>query len=555
MLKKMLACILALLLVLTGSVAAFAAADDLSNHVTVTMWLFPDDYTYYSSYNDNPVVQYLNEKFNMTMGFEMPPMGSEQNSFNMMMSTGEYTDVIEVTYSQDSTASLFQTGTIRDLAPYVDQYMPNFKAFLSDPANVDVYNALYDPEGHLFTIPAALRVPDEVVQWGGMVYRRDIVETMTGGYVFFPSGNEEPTTVEDWEYMLELMKQYFEAAGFRDYAPLILPYNGYFSTGELENGFGAAGDFYVVDGEVKYGPATKEFYNYLVKMHEWYEKGYIYKDFASRTTDVFYLPNTALTYGGAAGIWFGLSSQLAGQMSMPEYGLIMDVRGLSAPLDAANGQDGSQSGTMTLISDRANSNQSGWVVSSQCTDEKLIRFLTMADYLFTEEGGMLTEYGLDKDHGSADNSLYVQLGIADGAYSFDENNTFHWHPLLDENVTETPLARVGVNGQRLPGLIMVKYANESNADYTLAANARWTMYGTGNNFPSSAYATADESNILTEKSTTYTDYLNEMVPKFITGSETLTEETFQNFVNTLMSRGVEDCLKIRQEIYNRHVAH
>ena len=67
MLKKMLACILALLLVLTGSVAAFAAADDLSNHVTVTMWLFPDDYTYYSSYNDNPVVQYLNEKFNMTM--------------------------------------------------------------------------------------------------------------------------------------------------------------------------------------------------------------------------------------------------------------------------------------------------------------------------------------------------------------------------------------------------------------------------------------------------------------------------------------------------------
>ena len=165
-----------------------------------------------------------------------------------MIGTGEYTDFFEITYSQDNTSVLYEDGVIRDLAPYVEQYMPNFKAFLNDPANADVYNALYDPEGHLFTLPAALRVPDEVIQWGGMVSRRDIVDTMTGGYVFFPSGNEEPTTVEDWEYMLELMKQYFEAAGFKDYAPLILPSNGMFSTGEMLNGFGAAGDFYVVDG-------------------------------------------------------------------------------------------------------------------------------------------------------------------------------------------------------------------------------------------------------------------------------------------------------------------
>lgn len=554
MFKKTLACILAVLLVLTGSVAAFAEADDLSKHIDVTLWLYPDDYTYYSSYNDNPVVQYLNEKFNMTMDFQMPPMGSEQDSFNLMIGTGEYTDVFEITYSQDSTAVLYEDGIIRDLASYVDQYMPNFKAFLIDPANADVYNALYDSEGHLFTIPAGLRVPDEVIQWGGLVYRRDIVDTMTGGYVFFPSGNEEPTTVEDWEYMLELMKQYFEAAGFKDYAPLILPYNGFFTTGELLNGFGTAGDYYVVNGEVKYGPATKEFYNYLVKMHEWFEKGYIYKDFASRTTDVFYLPNTALTYGGAAGIWFGLSSQLAGQMSMPEYGLIMNVCGLSAPLDTANGQDGSQSGTLSLITDRANSNQSGWVVSKSCSDEKLIRFLTMADYLFTEEGGMLNEYGLDKDHGSAENELYVQLGIADGSYSFDENGEFHWHPLLDDKVTEAPLARIGINGQRLPGLLMVQYANESNADYVLEGNARWTLYGTGNNYPSSALATAEESNILTQNNTAYTDYLNVMVPKFIAGTEELTEESFQNFVDRLMSLGVEESLRIRQDVYDRHIS-
>ena len=95
MMKKLLAGFLALMLALP--LASAALADDLSEHVTVTMWLFPDDYTYYSSYSDNPVVQYLNEKFNMTMDFQMPPMGSEQDQFNLVIGTGEYTDLFAVT--------------------------------------------------------------------------------------------------------------------------------------------------------------------------------------------------------------------------------------------------------------------------------------------------------------------------------------------------------------------------------------------------------------------------------------------------------------------------
>ena len=113
MMKKLLACILALMMALT-MVGASLAEDDLSEHVTVTLWLFPDDYTYYSNYSDNPVVQYLNEKFNMTMDFQIPPMGSEQDQFNLMIGTGEYTDFFEITYSQDNTAVLYP---IRRITP------------------------------------------------------------------------------------------------------------------------------------------------------------------------------------------------------------------------------------------------------------------------------------------------------------------------------------------------------------------------------------------------------------------------------------------------------
>lgn len=528
-------------------------AEDLTEPRTITAWLYSDDYKYYGSYNENPVVSYLNEKFNCTLEFQQPPMGSEQDQFNLMLGTGEYTDVFEITYSQDSVAVLYEDGVIRDLAPYLETYMPNFYSFMQQPENEDVRRALYDEEGHLFTIPGDVR-EDDFVLWGGMVYRRDILETMTGGNVAFPSGEEDPVTVEDWEYMLELMSQYFQAAGIPDYACLIIPAKGYIDTGELENGFGAAGAFYVVDGQVKYGPTTQEFYNYLTKMHEWYEKGWIYQDFASRTTDLFYLPNTALTYGGAAGIWFGLSGQLEDAMSIPEYDLYVDVRAIPAPLDTANGQDGSKNGTLTLVSDRANANSAGWVVSSKCSEENLTRFLTVADFLFTREGSILKYYGLDAEHGSADNEIYKSIGLEAGCYTIDENDAFQWHELMDSEKTEEPLDALSVSGKRLPGLVPNRYENSVTKESAMHASNQWMKYGTGNNFPGAATATAQESNTLTSSYTTYTDYLDTMVPKFIMGTEELNETTWAAFVEQMNSLGVEECTQIYQEIYDRYMS-
>ena len=84
-------------------------------------------------------------------------------------------------------------------------------------------------------------------------------------------------------------------------------------------GFGIGGLQYVEDGTVKYGISQDAFYDYLTKMKEWYSQGYIYSDFASRTDDMFFLPNTALTYGGAAGVWYGITDNIGDSMSLPEY--------------------------------------------------------------------------------------------------------------------------------------------------------------------------------------------------------------------------------------------
>jgi putative aldouronate transport system substrate-binding protein len=312
---------------------------DYSQHETFTIWLQADANDYYSDYSDNPVIWALNRKFNITLKFEQPVRGSERDAMSLMFGTGEYTDMIEMSNYTGSLVQLYEDGVIVDIAQYLD-YMPNFKRILD--TNEGYRRATYNDDGKILQLRGidaedAHYVSDVFVCWGGMVYRYDILDATTGGNVQFPSGNDYPKTIDDWEYMLPIFKSYFEARGAVDYAPLIIPYNGYIYYGDFLTSFDAAASDYIEDGKVKNGFYEDTFYKYLAKMREWYGKGWIYKDFASRTNDMFFLPNTALTYGGNAGAWFGLNGQVGDAMSMPQYGMFFDVRAVPSPLSTEEG--------------------------------------------------------------------------------------------------------------------------------------------------------------------------------------------------------------------------
>ena len=549
--KKLLALILVLLMAaaVLPAQAESLPADDLTQHRSMTAFLQMDDYQYFGTKDESPVMQYLMNKFNFSIEFMQPPVGSEAEGFNNMLGSGVYTDLMEITYSSQLPSVLYADGVIMDLAPYLETYMPNYYAFLHDPANEDVYKAMYDSEGHCFTITTEARDDTPNPTWGGMVYRRDILETMTGGNIAFPSGNDEPMTVADWEYMLDLMKAYFDATGMSETAPLIIPYQGFFNTGELVSGFGCGGGWQVADGKVGYGPTTPEFYNYLCKMREWYEKGYIYQDFASRVNDLFYQPNMALTYGGAAGTFFGGYWQLADKMSMPEYGLNMDIRAASAPVDTENGLE-TAFPTMSLMATSGVTTRTGaWSISTACSKEKMIRFMTWADYLFSEEGAMIKSYGFTGDLAAAD-SLYQQLGLEKGTYWFDENGEFQQDPRIVSNEIDP----MGLSGNRLPGINIRKYTYPKTEQSWLDADKVWSRYGDSGDYPVNATGTAEEESQLADYYNTYTDYQNSMVVKFIMGTEELTPESYNAYVEQMNKFGVEDSIRIKQEIYDRFMS-
>lgn len=543
-LSLMLGCMMALAMFANAGAIAEQTPVDWTKHQEFSIWIYSTTHDLYSGYSNNPGIRYLNEKFNVTLNFEQPVSGTEADSLALMLGTGEYTDMIDTNTYTGSVNQLFEDGVIVDLAAYLD-YMPNLKArFEQWP---DLRKFFFDDNGRMLR----LRNFSETVEnmWGGLVYRHDILDAMTGGNVQFPSGNAEPITLEDWDYMLPLFKQYFEAAGMAHGTPLILPSGGAFYYGELASGFGFHGpDFYTEDGKVKHGYLSEGFYNYIMKMREWYQAGYIYPDFASRVNDMFYLPNTELTYGGAAGVWFGLGAQLGDSMSMPEYGLFFDVRPISSPLDTAHGITGGP--LLNVVQDRLFGGGSGSVVTTKCAD--IPKLVSIIDYMYSDEGGLLWQFGLTKDQIPAGDTIYASAGLQDGSYWF-EGETFTLNPELD--VVGGPVKIADVNTIRLPGYIRNNYLNQYSAEITKKAAAAWMRYDEGKIMKLAGLNySAEEEKTFKENSVGIVDYANSQIPQYIMGTTEFNPEVFEAFKQQLITLGLEENMAIHQAAYDRFLS-
>ena len=510
--------------------------------VTFTIWLYATPNDFYATYSDNPVVQYLNNQFNVVLEFQQPAPGTEQESLSLMFGSGQFTDMIETSYYTGSINTLFKDGVIIDLAEKVAAYMPN----LSDHIEADptFRRNIYNDEGKLLQLQ--LLEGEDPLAWGGLVYRKDILDTMTGGNIAFPSGNEVPTTIADWEYMLPLFKTYFEAAGMQEYAPLIIPAVGYFATGELVSGFGTSALFTVNDGKVSFGATEEGFYNYLKKMKDWFDAGFIYQDFASRTNDLFYLPNTSLTYGAAAGIWYGLSAQVGDVMSIPQHNLMFDVKAMPSPLDAENG--------ITNAPNRMSFSRypfGGFVITSQT--QHVERLLQALDYLYAEENAYLNGIGLTGAQVAEINSqLYILNGLEAGAYNVDVNGRIIKSELLLSGGALASNAEPFFNN-RLPSFRLRSAFNDVVEEEAVEADRIWKTFDDSENLNSFMIRTPAEDAVYATKWPTIIDYLNTSVPAFITGSKPLNDTTWTAFVAQLRAYGSDELAAITQATYDRYM--
>ncbi len=263
-----------------------------SEGVTLTYWipLSATQSQYYDDLNDHPFYQWLEEQTGVHIEFVHPPQEQMITQFTLMMTSGNYYDLMYEAEHPDGPTAGIEDKIYVDLNEYAD-LMPNYQAALKSAGNEyeswewgpekELYglhwkpdyltNAL-TPNGELWAATAIDRYADSMPTFGCLI-RQDWLDE---------AGLEMPETIAELEVVLEAFKQRGE-----DVYPMSLSETAeQVHSGAFLTMFDIYSSWYTVKpgtNEVMVAAwADDNVKDYLTLMNKWYEAGYIDPDFMNR---------------------------------------------------------------------------------------------------------------------------------------------------------------------------------------------------------------------------------------------------------------------------------
>ncbi len=546
------------------------------------------------------------EQVHINFDFQSGVSGSEQDNFNNMMATGTYTDIIDPTYYTGSIEDLYKEGTILDLTDYVNQYMPNYLKYIEDHPDLKRYfTTNIDGEEKYLGFTAVNEEMDMYDQWYGYQYRRDWIvkygtqpdkffdpredsaprdnpnagKPFTGAYtldksgntinsatcddtvngdswvddVMFPSGHPDPIYISDWEWMFEIFTRAMEAEGITDGYCLSVYYPGFLNVGDLVSGFGGIGPTWYIDteGKCQFGAVSEGFRSYLACMNSWYNKGWLDKRFSERSGDPFYQIDDTSVRQGKIGLWLGMASELMTRMQNENLagteGIISYT--CASPINDVYGADETKLKEPTCIF--SNEILGGGILLTDKAKDKDIKVLCeYLDYLFTEEGILLMNGGLNQEQAAeANDPIYQSYGI-DYAYTpvtgEDGKTNIDFVDIIYNDEGGIKSAMTGEKAWHM-GAKTRQLKRDTETYVHMRENwvtyeAKGTILGLLN-----SRLTPDETKSWQKiQSRINSEYMYIEVPKFITGEKNL-DSDFETFKSDLAKRNYQEVV----DAYNR----
>ena len=446
----------------------------------------------------------LQKKTGIKVEYIHPAAGTEGEAFQLMMASGKMADMIQTSWLGHGPQSYIDNKQIFDIGTIMDAgYTPHLKNFLDE--NEDVKKMIKTDSGQYYGFPF-VRNDDLLLCSTGLMPRSDWLR------------EEElsvPETIEEWETVLNAFKK-------RCDTPIAMTSSGfnYFSSG-----FDAYFGEYVKNGKIVYGPMENNFKNYLAKMNEWYNAGYIDKNYAIADSASI----NANILNGKAGVTFGAGGGGMGTYLNEKSGTSFDLA--AAPYPSYKKGEPAKFGSKEL-----KYGISAVAITTSCKNPALAaRFL---DYGYSEEGHMTYNFGKE-------GSSYKMV---DGYPTYDTNITAN----PDGKSMSQMLAHNCMAGGTGPFVqdrryIEQYYAKPQQQD----ALVQWSSCKMEDYKVPQIIMTTDEQDDYSAIMGEVNTYVSEMTNKFITGKESLSK--FDEFVAEIKKMGINDALAIKQEAYERYL--
>ena len=451
--------------------------------------------------------------------------------YTAMMASGNYPDVIHWLHHESYTGGMDQMladGIIIELNDVIDQYMPNYKAFLE--ANPEIAITLMNDKGQYLYFPCInpMETIEDVmaVTYYGLLIRQDWLDNV---------GMEVPTNIDEWYNVLTAFKEGDpNGNGLQDELPFEA---GGAGIALFQPAFGFSSGVYVDPdtGKVGYGQYTEKYKTYLETMAKWYSEGLICNAYDAEgnltsDTDSFIIADLVGSWKGLANAWGQHLPTLQEKNPSAAY--------TAVPWPTAtNGVSYGGYNNISYI------NRYSAVISTSCKNVEAVARLI--DVMYTEEGSLLTTWGTTATEDDP------------GSYYVDENGKRHQ--------TDWAIERVEYHGgkfqrQRLyahpgnnfPRIGMNDFEAAARAEDYVNACLVWSEAQRVMGFPSAATLSTDEQKAVGVAVEEMGGYIAEMEWKFITGQEPLVN--FDTYIDNLQKMGMDNLIAAYQAAYDRYVA-
>ncbi|ONI44482.1 hypothetical protein AN641_06775 [Candidatus Epulonipiscioides gigas] len=487
--------------------------------------------TTYSS-DVNPTTKHLEELTGVKMEFIEATNADQKQKFNVMMTGGDYTDVIlQMSTSLSELALYGQQGIFIPLEDLIAEHAPNIQAALD--AHPVVKNTWTLEDGHLYTIPRI-----------GNSFHSEVPQRMWLNKQWLDNlGLEVPTTTEEFYQVLKAFKEK-DANGNgdpNDEIPLSGSMAGwntnplpYFSNAFIANTTHSGYLNIDENDKVYFVKVTDEWKEFLKYMNKLYEDELIDPLLFSQTSDQLMKlgSNPGDTIMGATG---------GGSVSVFSHTTNYDVWNQYIALPPLTGPEGVRSAARNV--DYGSAQLS---ITNACEHPEAV--IRMFDYMYTEEGLLWSQFG-EIGNDAIDIAPEGSLNIIGEPAKYerlpyDHVKDLNWNRMGPDYRPADYDLWFTAKENPAQDIEKVLYESAVNDYLPVAQDPSEIM-------PKIAFTT-EESRIIVDTTTNMNSYIDQITAEFITGKKDI-EENWSEYIEQLNKYGLQEYLAVQQAGYDRFI--
>lgn len=480
----------------------------------------------YADASESPFHIGLSENLGVDIDWSFPTAGSDGGTFTTtLLADASSLPNIMLTFWMDKANQLLDDEVIWDLTDYIEEFAPDYYAWLQTNPAYDL--AMKTDDGRYYAFGFFREDGGWNDTYEGPVVRRDWMDEC---------GLEVPETISEFENVIRVFNEKYGAVFNASY----IRYKDSGFSGAFGSYANANSNYgwYIKDGIVSLAQSESEWRNYVSWQNKLWEEGLIDQDILTEddTTIKSKIHNDKC----------GISITTMGQMN--NWNKEREAEG-KEPVWIGIPYPKADDGTISSVFGGPGIGTHTTVITKSADEETMKLCLKVLNYAYTEEGFLYWNYGTE--------------GVS---WEYDDKGVPAFSDMVTEDPDTDPITKYNGTTWGAPGIQATNLLHLKNSRASVEADDAWfyvwpddkeknLAVTSGWKWPVGTTFLAEEADELDEISGNIPTYVEESYVAFLNGSKDIDDDTVWNqYLNDLETYNLSRVLEIRQACYDRYKA-